>query len=434
MRSKLISLTTFTLAFGAWAQEPSRVVDAGVTPDAPLEAAEAQPSLSPGPSGVTEHAVQPLVPLRPVAVIDERVVIDPGRGLTLRTLDGNYSATVRARAQIRDTYAHDTLDTNELNVARLRFFFQGNALSPDLKYMVQLGFGATDFETGNASPVLDAFIEYTRLRDLNLRAGQFYVPFDRARTIRESALQFVDRQLVVKELTLDRDVGMMASSGDLFGLGQRFSYAVFIGGGDGKNRLGPQMAGALSAVRLAVKPFGAFDDDVEGDIARELRPRLAIGLAGAYNVHSSRTQSTFGDTYTLGTFDYAHAAADLVFKYGGFSLLTEAVLRRSVNGDVHDSGTVHEYSRSGWGYFVQAGVMVSRVVEATARWDQLFAFQGTDPKLLGLVSTQGRQLGGGVNVYLDGHILKLQADYFYIWGFAAAPGRHTVRLAVDASF
>ena len=162
-------------------------------------------------------------------------------------------------------------------------------------------------------------------------------------------------------------------------------------------------------------------------------PRVSLGVAGAYSIHSSRAQSTYGTAYNNGTFDYAHGAIDLTFKWGGFSLLTEAVIRKATNGDVLE-GATREYSRSGWGYFVQAGYMVSSLVEVTARWDQLYALPGTDPSLITLAATQGRQLGGGVNVYLNGHAFKLQADYFYIWGHAPSSGRHAARLALDASF
>ena len=96
--------------------------------------------------------------------------------------------------------------------------------------------------------------------------------------------------------------------------------------------------------------------------------------------------------------------------------------------------TVREYSRSGWGYFVQAGLMVSKWVEVTARWDQLYALAGTDPALFTLTATQGRQLGAGVNVYLNGHALKLQGDYFFIWGPGSTTGRHVARVVLDASF
>ena len=370
--------------------------------------------------------------------LDDRITVTPGKGVTAKTADGNFSITLRARAQVREIFAYDTTATNELNVKTLRFYVQGNVLVPELKYLVQLAFGTGDFENGNPSPLFDAFVEYTKWRDLNLRVGQYFVPFDRARTVRESGLQFVDRQIAVRELTLDRDVGLTASSQDLFGLNQWLAYWVFVGGGDGRNRVGGSVPAPILVARIAVRPFGAFDDDAEGDLQRDEKPRLSVGVGGAWNVKTNRAQSTFGTTYTLGTFDYFHGAADVVFKWHGFSLLAEAVVRKATNdlleGTNASGATVREYSRSGWGYFVQAGLMVSKYVELTARWDQLYAFTGTDPSLTSLAATQGRQLGGGVNVYLNGHALKLQADYFSIWGPGSTAGRHVARAVLDASF
>jgi len=226
----------------------------------------------------------------------------PGKGFTVTTNDNKFGMTVRARAQIRDTIGIDNKNnvTNEINVKTLRLWFQGHVLVPELKYNIQLALGTNDFEAGNASPIFDAFVEYTRLRDLNIRVGQFFVPFDRARTIREFALQFVDRQQVVQEFTLDRDVGIMFSSQDLFGTKGRLAYNLFVGGGDGRNRFGAQSIGFIYILRLALKPWGAFDDDVEGDLARVRKPRLAIGVAGGYNHGTNRQKSTFGNTLQAG--------------------------------------------------------------------------------------------------------------------------------------
>ena len=82
---------------------------------------------------------------------------------------------------------------------------------------MQLAFGGNDFEAGSSTPLFDAYLEYTRLRDLNVKVGQFFVPFDRLRTIREFALELVDRAQPTVELSLDRDVGVSFSSQDLFG-------------------------------------------------------------------------------------------------------------------------------------------------------------------------------------------------------------------------
>ncbi|WP_434042207.1 MULTISPECIES: porin [Sorangium] len=369
---------------------------------------------------------------------DASVTAAPGKGFTVKTADGGFSSTIRARVQIRETITHTGEDdTNEINVKTVRLAASGHVLSPDLKYSVQLAFGGNDFERDSPSPLFDAFVEYTGIRDLNVRVGQFFVPFDRARTTRESSLQLVDRQIAVRELTLDRDVGLMLSSPDLFGLDGKLSYNLFVGGGEGRNRFGGQKHGPLAVARLALRPFGAFDDDQEGDLSREAKPRLAVGVAGGYNHQTNRQSSTYGTTLALGAADYLHGAADLVFKVAGFSLSAEVVARHAardaIEGEV-DGAPAREWTRSGYGYFVQSGFLLTERVEVAARWDQIFAERGTDPKLVELVDTQGKQVGGGLNVYLNGHALKVQGDYFYIFGKDASEGRHVARLQLDASF
>ncbi|HVG58804.1 MAG TPA: porin [Hyalangium sp.] len=365
------------------------------------------------------------------------VTAEPGRGIVVKSADNRYSLGLRARIQLRDTFTHfGDSDTNEINVRTLRLVVSGNVLSPELKYTIQLAFGGNDFDTGSNSPIFDAYLDYTRFRDLNIRVGQFFVPFDRARTIREFALQFVDRQLVVRELTLDRDVGVMLSSTNLFGLNELLGYQFFLGGGDGRNRFGPYPVGPITVLRLAVRPFGTFDDDQEGDLTRGEKPRLAVGAAAAYNYRTSRAQSTYGTAFTLGTANYTHLAADLVFKYRGLSVLAEGLWRKASDDVIEKevNGTLNtEPTRSGYGYFVQAGMMLNSELEVTARWDKLFALGATDPQLQQLVRTQGKQLGAGLNLYLNGHALKVQGDYFYIFGSSGDP-RHVARLQLDASF
>lgn len=370
----------------------------------------------------------------------------PGRGVTFASRDERFALTLRSRLQLRSTLAHAPgSSTGELVIKTVRLSAAGHLLDPDLRFSLQLALGNGDFERESASPIFDAFLEFVRYRDLNLRVGQFFVPFDRARTVREFALQLVDRPQLVRELTLDRDVGLMLSSVDLFGT-RVLGYHLFLGSGEGRNRFGAQRLGPLVVARLVLRPWGAFDDDSEGDPLRERRPRLAIGLAGAYNHRTQRQQSTAGATFTLGTTNDWHAAVDLVFKYRGCSLLAEALLRRvtrdhldgvddgAVDGAV-DGQAPREWTRSGYGYLVQAGVMVHRRIELAARWEQLFAWnRDTDPQLQGFAKAQGWPIGGGVNLYLNGHALKLQSDYFFVFGPDDHAGRHLARLQIDASF
>jgi hypothetical protein len=370
------------------------------------------------------------------------VTAKPGKGVTITSANGKYALNIRARIQLRETFSYEDQEpNNELNVKTMRLILAGHVLSKDLGYRVQLAFGSKDFETGNPSPIFDAHLDYTRVRSLNIRVGQFFVPFDRARTTREFALHLVDRQQVVRELTLDRDVGVMFYSDDLFGAKQRLGYALFVGGGEGRNRFGGQRMGPLVVGRFVIKPWGNFDDDSEGDLERRKQPKLALGFAGAYNVASSRLSSTYGADFQLGAVDQVHAAADLVFKFRGWSVTAEGLLRRALKEELHgsiDDMPALELTRSGYGYFVQSGIMVSDAVELVGRWDDLYAWPGTDPAFVDLIASRGRQVVAGLNVYLNGHALKVQADYSFVFGThfdpATDPGAHIARLQIDASF
>lgn len=446
-----VALACSLWALSLAAEEPSSAPAPGPasaptnTPaSAPLDesapASAPAPLLEPAPASAPTSAPVPVkAPSKPST--SAQVSAAPGKGLTVKTADGSFAMTVRARLQMRETVASDqSADepeaTSELNIRTVRLVTQGHVRSEELRYSVQLAFGPAEFDAATPTPLFDAWLEYKWKRDLSLRAGQYFVPFDRARTVREFALQLIDRQQVVSEFNLDRDVGVTAFSNDLFGQGERLSYALGIFGGAGRNRTSGDPLGFLYMARVGYRPMGAFDDDAEGDLSRERRARLALGAAVAYNQETNRSRSTTGATYTLGGFDYLHAAADLVFKYAGISFLGE-VMYRSASEDSHtqasEDGDLQEFSRSGWGYVTQAGVMVSEKVEVAARWDQLFAAAGTDPALVRLADERGRELGAGVNLYLNGHLMKLQADYSARYGKETAP-LHLARLQLDVTF
>jgi phosphate-selective porin OprO and OprP len=369
---------------------------------------------------------------------------EPGKGITVASGDGNFSMNVVGRIVPRETLVEAGGKwTNEFNIRTARLNFTGNVLIPTVKYQLQLAFASNDLErdTGVAkeavapSTLLDAWIGWEAFRDLALRVGQLYVPFDRARTTREFALQFVDRQIAVNELSLDRDIGIYLYSVDLFGT-TMLSYYLGVWSGDGRNRWAATRPGFLYTARVSFRPFGPFDDDVEGDLDRLDEIRLAIGGGFAYNTRTDRPRSTLGTPLTLGTFNYLHACGDLVFKYSGFSVFGE-VLWRNNTGEDSKTGLdskgeeLTEWSRSGWGYFAQAAYMITAQLEAAVRWGEQRTIGETDPKLVKVIDEQGRELGGGLSLYLNGHRFKIQLDYFYLFGAEFSEGRHQTRLQLN---
>lgn len=405
-----------------------------------LEAREAARDAAPSPAASPEPVPPPSAP--PITFAAE-----PGRGFTL-SAGPTFSSSLMARIQLRNTVSltdddadldRDVEVTNEIAIRTLRLWLRGNVLLPSVRYAIQLAFGSNDFEPGNPSPIFDAYLDVVELRDLSFRIGQFFVPFDRARTTRELALQSVDRAEVIRELTLDRDVGIAVYSNDFLGWGGRLAYQVGVFGGDGRNRIGGRDPGFLYVARVAVRPFGAFDDDQEGDTLRTAEPRLAIGAAFAFNHQTDRPRSTTGTPHEGGiTFDYVHAAADLVFKWRGFALLSEVLYRQATTPShlrtLYDGTTTTVFARDGWGWELQSSMMIGPMFEVWARWEQTVAIGATDPAFITQTVSRGHGLAGGLNLYLNAHLLKVQLDWSHAFGDDFGAGPHVVRLQLDASF
>ncbi len=360
-----------------------------------------------------------------------------GKGVTVRTQDDSLSLQIRARVQVRAVFATEPDrssgspvikpedEATQIYIRRARLTFAGNLLGPKLTYYVQLAFSNADTEPDLRLPLRDASLTWSAHRDIGLRFGQMKVPYGRQRVVSSGALEFADRSLIIEEMSLHRDVGVIAFSRDLLGLGDTLGYQVGVFGGDGRNRVA-ESAGLLWVARADFWPNGHFDDLSEGDLERRPKPRLACGVTAAFNQNSYRKTSVLGHTYRLGGFDYLHGGADFAFKWHGFAATGEALIRSSERDSregLADGKPLKEWSRSGAGFFGQASQMLTEKLQVALRYSHLQPLRGTDPKLLGQ-----SEAAGAVSYYFFAHALKLQADYGYLFGPGQGDGRHLVRL------
>ena len=370
----------------------------------------------------------------------------PGQGVTLYVSDA-FSLNLRSRLQLRYQFnvsapdEMDERDTQQLvNIGTARLWISGNILNPDLTYMIQLALAGRDYRDGATSPIYDGYLQWEAHRDFNLRVGQYFVPFDRLRTVREWALQMADRPRPVLEFTLDRDVGITAYSESL--IDDRSPIAWYIGafGGGGTNLSLGRDPGALVMSRIELRPLGPIDDDREGDLERLNQPRLAIGGGFAANFNTNRLRSTTGPTFSGGTTDYLHAAADLVFKWRGWALQAEYLWKNAsadqINSTAADGTDLIEYTRSGQGWIVQSSYTFPHPIEVVGRLSGIYAFSGTDPRLIAEADALGQEVAAGLNYYINGHKLKLQGDWIARMphDFAFKEAEHVVHAQVDVTF
>ena len=399
-------------------------------------------SAQPAPTPPVEPAA-PAAPTPPAPLVPDFLGA-PGKGFSARLGDA-FSINLRARIQPRyqlhvspEDSAGARSEDQLVAINTARVWLSGHVYRPEVTWMLQLALAGRDYRDGTVSPIFDAFIDWKGHRDASLRVGQFFVPFDRLRTVREFALQLVDRPRPINELTLDRDVGVIVYSDALGAKTSPVAYRVGVFGGGGTNLVNPKRPGALLLARLELRPLGKIDDDSEGDLARRATPGLALGVGGAANRNTNRVRSTTGPTLTRGTVDYWHAAVDATFKWRGFAAQAEWVWREARDEVVLDAGAASEYARSGSGWIAQASYVFPRPFEIVGRISRMYAKQGTDPRFLSEVRALGQELAVGANYYLNGHALKLQADWIVRTPRELSPSfastDHTAQVQLDATF
>lgn len=334
------------------------------------------------------------------------------------------------------------MDLQQLvNIGTARLWFSGHFFNPRLTFMLQLAVAGRDFRDGATSPIFDAYFDWKGHRDFNVRAGQFFVPFDRLRTVREWALQMADRPRPVGELTLDRDVGVAIYSDSFLSDSSPVAWRFGVFGGGGTNLSTGKEPGGLFVGRIELRPLGPFADaDIEGDQEHRERPALALGSGLALNMNTNRLRSTTGATFVGGTTDYFHAAVDAVFKWKGFAMQSEYLWKSASNDEIvsiqSDGTTLTEYTRSAQGWVMQASYTFNPPVEVVGRFSRLYALEGTDPRLISETENLGQELGLGLNYYFNSHRFKVQADWIARMppNFAFERPSHVMHIQLDATF
>ena len=375
--------------------------------------------------------------------IAENVRFRPGRGLSIASDDGLFSLTTRVRVQILYALTDEPgADLgHELTLRRARLAFTGNFFGEDNRFKFELALSPRDegisdvFDSDGPerTPLLDYYLEFRQLRELNLRVGQYKVPFSRQRLISSGNLQMVDRSIVNSEFNLDRDVGLDLRSRDLFGLGLfRYYLGVYIG--QGRDAVGADDFGLMYIGRFEFLPFGMFDDYQEADFARTEQARLSIGVGAAAIDRAHGSRGIRGRRPADGgTTNTQHFTADLVFMYGGFSFMSEFILR---TGQRNPGGAVDEFgvpipvqpASEGWGLMAQAGFLLPDLpIELAARYGTNQPLGDTSPL------SPRSELGLSLSYYVARHPFKVQLDAFRLFGDRFDVGETRIRLQVQAS-
>lgn len=346
-----------------------------------------------------------------VADLETKVVFHRykmGDGMRFSTQGGNRfvisgmvqtSMESRRFEEVDETY-------NRFRIRRARVRFDGSVFHDKLRFRLGLDM-VKGSETDDASGSLlnDAWVAYRPWGNkLVLSFGQRSTPTDNCELQMSShTLQFGERSKVTSVFSTIREVGVFAESSFRVGSEALLRPAIAITDGSGPVSEGRRYGGLKYGARLNYLPMGAFRSmggSREGDMAYELTPKLSVGLAYSYTDGTSdrRGGRSNGDILYMNDRneielpDYAKLAADVVFKYRGFSVLGEyvktwgyvpsSITQRvrndgttaktfEVNGEQNVEAYIKDRMMLGEGFNIQAGYMLRSFWSFDLRYTRL---------------------------------------------------------------
>jgi len=218
-------------------------------------------------------------------------------------------------------------------------------------------------------------------------------------------LELIDRSIASNAFSLQRDIGLHLSGGFLQNQ-LNYTAGIFNGSGANQSNVNKEF---MYVGRLVYTPFGSYPYS-EGALDTPDRPKLAVGVAGAYlpGLDPGERKSLagpLGNTNIVSVkSDVYELTADLAFKYLNFSFEGGYYFR---NIDP-DQPTPHG-EENAQGYYLQGGYfLIPKKLELAARYSWV---NPDNPNQTD--DNEQQAYTGGLSYYFYGHPLKLQADYSF---------------------
>jgi phosphate-selective porin OprO and OprP len=346
-----------------------------------------------------------------------------GSGFTFTSPDEKFQATIGGRMQFRYTFTNNggtAQDVSKWEAKRTRIWFKGYAYTKDLTYQIEIDPTALA-STSNYKGLVDAWMNYKLMDEVQLKVGQYKVPWGRQELISDSALELVDRSIAEDKMKVDYDTGAMLNGKIAKGLA--YYYLGWFGGA-GQTQ-SQSTNNNMFAARAVVNPLGDFSN-YEGDLANSEKPLLSIGanyfrqtiqgnsIAPSTSGFALNTKAPYSTGWIApglkdaggllastpnAKYDVDSYGADMAFKWMGLSLQGEYMLGQAECQAFSANNLVRAQ-----GFYAQAGYMIiPGKLEAAVRYSYL------DPNRDAANDTQTEQIGG-LSYYFSKHNLKVQGD------------------------
>ncbi len=403
--------------------------------------------------GIIPAAAEPgSAPSRPLTAVRDHGAGKPKKwfrysssGLQFGSEDGPFSAKVNVRLQLRFTSPFESAprekidldqpDAGNLSFRRAQFKMEGHIAAPWIEYKYE-----HDLVDGNLLDLrFDVGPEW-----MKLRFGQWKADYSREWMDSSGKQQFVERSIVNREFTINRQKGVELTGRFLKGSVADSQYFVgaFTGHGRGifRDRRVPSDAADGSPMWLARYQWNPVGEGValsQSDLERLTTPRLSLAVATTGNRSSYTRFSSSGggqvDGFQVGApgqYSLRQYLAEAAFKQRGLSFQQEYHWKRIVD-NVNSTET---HMR---GSYVQAGYFFNEICKKMPPQLELagrYAF--VDPST-GRSNNLIQETAVVANWFLKAHADKLSVDvsrYSLTLADSNLGSRVGVRVQWDATF
>ncbi len=366
-----------------------------------------------------------------------------GKGLEFSTKDGKYKTQIQWRLQFRYSYPEDSdprvakdfddVQESSFNIRRARIKVGGHGYQPWLKYYFEY-----DWPSSN---LLDWRVMVEKYKWLQLRIGQWKINYNRERVDSSGKQQFVERSIVNREFTIDRQQGAMLY-GHLFpGTPADMWYYAGVFSGTGRGNPRNDDNNMMYMGRLQWNFLGRDLGFSQSDVEYTLRPTGSIAWAGVTNISNCTRFSSSGcgnldgfpspSAAGLGRFRLDQMMEEFAFKWRGFSVQHEFHWKQ-VKDTINQTKTnlMGSYSQVGY-FFHNLLPIVPKPLETAFR----FAFVDENVHIPDDVR---REYTLVFNWFFAGHANKLTLDLSHLTNedptIAGTQTEERIRLQWDISF
>ena len=364
---------------------------------------------------------------------DDYNISHTSKGLTFESADGKWSTSLAWRAQLRytDGYIGDPRQLSDFEdpnrdtfeARRLRMKIGGHGYEPWLKYYFEIDLEPTrdveDESEKSSGRVIDWRIDVAKYEPIQLRVGQWKIEYTRERVDSSGKQEFVERSIVNRQFTIDRQVGAQVK-GRLFPgtyADMRYWAGMYTGEGRGVRN---DDDGMLYSGRLQWNFLGRDLPFSQTDVERTEKPTASLAFAAAKNNGRCTRWSSSGcgnlaaydkpQNAYLKQYKIEQMAQEFAFRWQGLSI-QEEYHWKTVKDRLND--TENDMT----GMYAQVGYFPGEIVSFVPDPLQIafrYAFVKEPNKYDVALDNKRKEYTAAVNWFISGHNNKVTVDYSHL--------------------